>query len=212
MPGTLLLLELDSCTLNRLRQAPKNRNVSEKMNKIVISGKQVEEAEVVWFDSRPDKLYGFASVCNGDTNEEIFFHLNNQKNVDIDLDAESVFFVKQIEALFRYPHVGDQILFVRTPGAKGRPKASPWVFLEDWISISSVLDQLVFVCDCGHKMKDHSCGQCTCCDCGSDLNWSPNDPDNFQEIKLSDGRTGVQVVDYHETNLAGDVGGFEIYE
>jgi cold shock CspA family protein len=165
------------------------------METTIISGKEVELGTVVWFN--PQKRFGFAKDQTG---KEIFFHFNDGRFVEIEAGkivfgkATRSFTIKGVVPSIPLPDpiTGEFILFVRSVGSKGRPKASPWCSDFDYLSTKMTLE----------VEADH------CCDEEED-EWEQN---NLFEVKLPDGRTGVQVVDYHESNLGGDPGEFIIYE
>lgn len=144
------------------------------MNKIVISGKAVEHADVVWFN--PQKGYGFAEVCS--TKEQIFFHRGDGRQVD-NQDGETIIFTSL--GLLEDPRKDDRILFVRGKGKGKKPKASPWTSLDEYITIEAMVSYLNSVHDCGHKIKDHngndSVLECTFCNCGTEAWDHRNDDD-----------------------------------
>lgn len=173
--------------------------------KIVVSDKELEVGEVVWF--HPQKFFGFVKPLNG--GKDIFFHSNDEKWVKINENCDGmVFSVPDTNCTRSIPIPGQIIFFVRNIYGKGKTKASPWVSEWNLMPTSQDLDYANETCErCGHKMKDHDTSECMLCDCGHYDNWSPNDPDNYIEIKLPGGRTGVQVIDGLEQNLTGDPGG-----
>jgi hypothetical protein len=180
------------------------------MDQIVISGKRMEVARVAWFN--PQKLYGFAQIWNRGASEEIFFHFNDGRLVDVDETIRNLVFKSAADSrALVFPRSGDDILITRTLGKQGKPKASPWTPLDDFVILDDYLREQNEVCVCGHKTKDHAGGECMSCDCGHD-DWSWHDPENFRDVKLPDGRMGVQVVDDHEVNAGDSVGSFKIQE
>ncbi len=170
--------------------------------RITVSDKELDGGEVVWFN--PQKLYGFVKPFTG--GKEIFFHSNNEKWVSINEPQcdKLIFIIPKVRSV---PIPGEIIFFIKNTSGKGNTKASPWV---REINLSPVLQDLDYfqkVCDCGHKMIEHSSGhECTLCSCGNDWQ-SANDPDNFVEVKLLNSRTGVQVVEGLEVSLTGEPGG-----
>lgn len=86
---------------------------------------------VRFFDSRDNKRFGFISIGFG---QDIFFHLNDQRSVVVDVSGDTVF--TPINSGGKVPKVGDRIVFTVARGDGGRPKASPWTFEEDCLRLN----------------------------------------------------------------------------
>lgn len=87
----------------------------------------METGSVRFFDSRPEKRFGFVLL---ETEEEIFFHFNDGQFV-IPGEKEPKFSGSATQVIqgkacrLRDPRKDDKVVFVRAPGSKG-DKASPW--------------------------------------------------------------------------------------
>lgn len=82
---------------------------------------------VKWFDSRPEKRFGFITLQDGMA--EVFFHLNDGRRIKAGrLDPMFV----DGERLERIPQQGDRVVFTSTSAPKG-PKASAWGFEDDYV-------------------------------------------------------------------------------
>lgn len=79
----------------------------------------MEKGTVKFFDSRDNKRFGFIRLESG---EEIFFHANDGRKTEAK-GIEVKFIDEPISGL---PKVGNELVFERTVGGDGRPKASPW--------------------------------------------------------------------------------------
>jgi len=131
-----------------------------------------ELGEVVWFNK--ERRFGFAKDGEG---KEIFFHFNDGRFVKVAENREVIFTSPAIELFGRRiplddPKPGDCILFVRTRGSKGRPKASPWCFDDMYLEEQTRYDEDQKPCPlCMHRMGEHS-GGCLCmianCHCGDE--------------------------------------------
>jgi hypothetical protein len=166
------------------------------MDKIVVSDKEVELAVVQWFN--PQKRFGFALVC-GKEPEQIFFHFGDGRKLSLDNNEESVIFLEAVASKnLEEPQISAYIIFIRTVGSKGRPKASPWAYLGDWITLNDVLREQNFVCDCGHKKKEHHAdGTCGApgCHCGDEAYMvAPGmETDGPREISTQDSTGGFSI-------------------
>ena len=164
------------------------------METTIISGNKVELATVLWFNHQ--KRFGFAKDQAG---REIFFHFNDGRFVET--EAKEFVFGKATKSFnikgvvpsipLADPYVGEVILFVRSIGSKGRPKASPWCFDDDYLTMRMTLDAD------NSRYSEEVFEQ---------------EQDNFLEIELPDGRKGVLVTDHNEVNLGDTSGGFKAYE
>lgn len=149
------------------------------MAKIVISGEELEVGRIIWFETQ--KGYGFAQV--GLTNEEIFVHRGDQRMLDTNDDTTITFCDHSMPGVLQDPVRDDVILFLRAPGKGDKPKAKPWIPLEDYLTVENALNYLNSPCDCGHKMKDHTgMGECmeAGCHCGDEA--YEHDDDEPREI------------------------------
>jgi hypothetical protein len=163
------------------------------METMIISVSEVELATVLWFNSQ--KRFGFAKDQMG---REIFFHFNDGRFVEV--EAKKLVFGKATRSFnikgvvpsipLADPRAGDVILFVRFAGSKGRPKASPWVYDDDYLTMKMTLEEDSHR---GDKVFEQ-------------------EEENFLEVKLPGGRNGVLVPDYHEVNLGDTCCGLKTYE
>lgn len=92
----------------------------------------MENGTIKFFDSRNNKRYGFIAVDGGG---EIFFHYNDGQNFDgqnfgVTHGDQVVKFVGG--RLGAEPKKGDRVMFDIVPGSKGRQKASPWGFENEY--------------------------------------------------------------------------------
>lgn len=95
----------------------------------------MEEFGVVkFFDEREGKKFGFLSVINmwggKPTGEEIFFHYNDRRSIHGNPFSGKAEFSLDFNLDNRSPRQGDQLVFERALGSKGRDKASPWDYAE----------------------------------------------------------------------------------
>ena len=121
---------------------------------------------VVWV--HPEKSYGFIEVAWG---QNIFFHFADGR--DCMIKNEEVVFYKQTNyqnkfVWLRKPVKGDNVQFIYAKGSLDRPKAKPWTF--DGLVTQAYIDEFEDnkLCSCGHKMSEHSGGECMLCHCGDE--------------------------------------------
>jgi cold shock CspA family protein len=94
---------------------------------------------VRWFDSRPDKQFGFITTdWNNGKEKDIFFHLNDNV-ARIKGEDRSLFGSHPLDKPQRKPEMGDVVIFRTSPGRKG-PKASPWAYWKEWEAVSLSLN------------------------------------------------------------------------
>ncbi|MBI2420799.1 MAG: cold shock domain-containing protein, partial [Candidatus Levybacteria bacterium] len=85
-----------------------------------------EQGIVKWFDARPGKRFGFISL--GQSQPELFFHFNDGRSIEAG-DTMPQFSGHQVH---REPLVGDAVVFERSTGSQGKPKACPWGYQSQW--------------------------------------------------------------------------------
>src|SRR5688572_25605627 len=83
-----------------------------------------ERGIVKFFDSRPEKRFGFILLPS---QEEVFFHFNDGAPVEVGAAGPTI----NTTLRNREPHKGDALFFQRSKNQKGA-KAAPWCFAEDW--------------------------------------------------------------------------------
>lgn len=145
----------------------------------------VEKGRVVHFDSRDSKRYGFIHLDSG---EEIFFHYNDGRIATDEFEAGLGWEIptnRSSDTVLDYPRVGDTLYFMRRPGQKGRPKASPWTSEEYYLQ--AVENRW---CPCGHHIDDHDCGRsCLKCEC-PDFGTPSESWETFTEVSFTEGPMG----------------------
>jgi hypothetical protein len=90
----------------------------------------IEKGVVKFFDSRMDKMFGFIRLESG---EEIFFHQNDFGLLNANDDGSFNFYGTAMDCPRRILK-GNIIYFEREEGSRGRSKASPWCFEENYKS------------------------------------------------------------------------------
>lgn len=162
-----------------------------------------------------DTRWGFAAIEG--TGVMVFIHWFDVRKPMF--YCGKIYYAKDPHDTIPLPVHGSYILMEVVPGEKG-PRASMWgmweefgrAMIREWVKTHD----LCAVCRhpiAGHGLDDY------CPDCGNlcghrfiePIGFDEDDP-SFVEITLSDGRKGVQMIDYHETNLGDSPGGFTICE
>jgi hypothetical protein len=152
---------------------------------ITIGAYELVKGKIISFNQ--EKGYGFVRLCIDDNfTWDFFLHWGDGASIVYDGFDLAFDYLYENSS---FPKKGDDILFAVGKGSKGRPKANPWCFESSYLSAKKELER-----DWEEPEED---------------NW---EEDSLCEVKLPDGRTGVQVSDYHESNLGGDVGSLIVYE
>lgn len=160
---------------------------------------QFEQGEVLWFNTQ--KRFGF---IKDKQDHEIFFHFSDGK-FPVIVNGKSGY----SEATIKGPNSrrwplpdpvpGDYILFERTKGSRGRPKASPWTYqymLEtEWVKYE---DGKRPCAECGHPISEHA-GSVLCmmngCHCGDEAYQVPPgmETDGPREVSTGDSTGGFSI-------------------
>jgi hypothetical protein len=100
---------------------------------------EVEYGIVKFFARDSSMNYGFLRVLDGNglqTSEQIFFHKTDGMFVSND-DSGAIFegrfrIISGVGCPLASPRKNDRLVFKRTAGKAGKPKACPWSYADDW--------------------------------------------------------------------------------
>ncbi len=189
---------LDSCTLNRLRQATKGSKREDEMAREMMYG------EVIWFD--PKLGYGF--VRPDGFKKDVFLHISNARMVGAKNGIVQFYYnfpIPQEYLNVCYPEKGDRLVFCLSKGKGDKLKCSPWCVEraidevvetlarygeKERLEVLSVYEFLES-CPICHEPRSFY-GQLTqFCDCDLD-EWEAEQED-FREVRLSDSPMGMTI-------------------
>lgn len=182
-----------------------------------------------------NKGYGFVHIDG--RKDDIFFHIGDGRLVGIKNSKPEIFTDHLPEEIIKYgyPRKNDVISFTLRNGKDNQPKCAPWCFtrmieyIERDISmrqqnkmptkfvapLESDFDYC-FYCYEIVSVFGRDCGHCRCEEEAFEkLMEDPMDFEPEEELvvtTLPDGRQGVLLNDYHETNLGDSAGGLRVYE